>query len=50
MKKNTNETRTNKKLASKALEKSLMGIADIFAGLPCGGPWYEVKVPKKIQK
>ena len=43
----------NKKLRKsivKTTEKSLLTIADLFAVLPCTGPWYEVKVPQKIQK
>lgn len=39
-----------KKLMVKATEKSLISIADVFAGLPCAGPWYEPKMPKKIKK
>lgn len=39
-----------KKSVVRAASKSLMTIADIFSILPCDGPWYEVKVPKKLQK
>ena len=40
----------NKKIVVRSTEKSLITIADIFAGLPCGGPWYEPKVPQKLKK
>ena len=46
-----NKENTNlKKAIVKTTEKSLMTVADLFAVLPCIGPWYEVKVPQKIQK
>lgn len=38
------------KTAVKVAEKALISIADIFSVLPCNGPWYEVKVPQKLQK
>lgn len=44
------ETKKSQGMVSKTMEKSLLTIADIFAALPCSGPWYEVKVPKKLQK
>ena len=44
------EKKNMKNAAVKTTEKSLLSIADIFSVLPCNGPWYEVKVPQKIQK
>ena len=44
-----NKKETLKNGTKKSMEKSLMTIADIFATLPCGGPWFEVKVPQKLQ-
>ncbi len=44
------ENKNLKKSIVKTTEKSLMSIADLFATMPCMGPWYEVKVPQKIQK
>ena len=39
-----------KKGAVKTIGKSLIKIADFYSFWPCDGPWYEVKVPKKLQK
>lgn len=47
MKKNKKEV---KKVVVKAAEDIMTTIADIFSTLPCDGPWYEVKVPEKLQK
>ena len=50
MKQRTMEKKKTQKRTAKGVEKALISIADVFAGLPCTGPWYEVKVPKKLQK
>lgn len=39
-----------KKAVAKAAGNIMITVADIFSTLPCDGPWYEVKVPKKLQK
>ena len=44
---NRNKT---KKTITKKTEKALFNIAEGFSILPCGGPWYEIKVPKILEK
>lgn len=41
---------TAKKAVAMAAGKSLTKIADVFAVLPCIGPWYEPKMPEKLKK
>lgn len=45
-----NRKKIAKKAIVKAASKSLMTIADIFAGMPCNGRCYEVKVPQSLRK
>lgn len=39
-----------KQAVARAAGKSFSTLADIFAALPCRGPWYEPKVPEKLRK
>lgn len=50
-KKMKNKTKqTVKQTVAKAAGKSFTTIADVFATLPCFGPWYEPKMPEKLKK
>lgn len=42
------ESRTN--VAVKLVEKTVLKVADFYAGIMCNGRWYEPKMPEKLKK
>ena len=39
-----------KNIGTKIAEKTIVKIAELYAGFLCQGRWFEPKMPKKLQK